>query len=79
MEVHSLHWSLNTRKLTVIIIIYSCCCRSAYAIDHAPTDAGGECYSIAISSTTWKADLGVGLTLRKLDNLIKVEVQFVEI
>ena len=26
-----------------IIIIYSCCCRSAYAIDHAPTDAGGAC------------------------------------
>ena len=27
----------------LIIIIYSCCCRSAYAIDHAPTDAGGAC------------------------------------
>ena len=27
-------------ELTVIII-YSCCCRSAYAIDHAPTYAGG--------------------------------------
>ena len=27
----------------IIIIIYSCCCRSAYAIDHAPTDAGGAC------------------------------------
>ena len=26
-----------------LIIIYSCCCRSAYAIDHAPTDAGGAC------------------------------------
>ena len=26
-----------------VIIIYSCCCRSAYAIDHAPTDAGGAC------------------------------------
>ena len=25
------------------IYIYSCCCRSAYAIDHAPTDAGGAC------------------------------------
>ena len=27
----------------IIIIIYSCCSRSAYAIDHAPTDAGGAC------------------------------------
>ena len=30
-------------KRAVIIIIYSCCCRSTYAIDHAPTDAGGAC------------------------------------
>ena len=26
-----------------LIIIYSCCCHSAYAIDHTHTDAGGAC------------------------------------
>ena len=36
-------FSLGTVVTLEQIIIYSCCCRSAYAIDHAPTDAGGAC------------------------------------
>ena len=41
----SVEWCFFTihRAFIIIIIIYSCCCRSAYAIDHAPTDAGGAC------------------------------------
>ena len=39
---------------STIIIMYSCCCRSAYAIDHAPTDAGGAC---KISSQRTRANL----------------------
>ena len=40
---------------TIIIILYSRCCRSACAIDHAPTDAGGAC---KISSQRTRATRG---------------------
>ena len=36
--------SLGCPTSTIVTqAIYSCCCRSTYAIDRAPTDAGGAC------------------------------------
>ena len=39
----SMVWGIHRGDIVFFIIIFLCCRRSAYAIDHAPTDAGGAC------------------------------------
>ena len=46
--------------LRTLIIIYSCCCRSSYAIDHTPTHAGRAC---KISSQRTRARATRGCTI----------------